>query len=119
MNCQALIRGEMKPVKNLGWLRRHWKEVGTFKVTKNRDKNWESLLEAFNNQGVIIYQTDFASNSILLWFLDRSIFRGLSLDWYGIKTTCGDKETFKLIREVMTGDSLPEQWLLQCNIFQD
>jgi len=99
--CMALIRGKMRLVTDLGWLLHHWREVSSFKVSKpSRDPFCkfgtppEAFLEAYNQNGVLIYQTDFASSSLLWYFLDRRIFRGLDIDWFGIKTVCGENTTF-------------------------
>jgi hypothetical protein len=86
----ALIRGAMRPVVNLGWLRRHWREVSSFKVIKNPNTNCNDV-EVFNRGGVLIYQTDFASAEVLWDWLGRPIFKGCNLDWFGEKTICGAK----------------------------
>ena len=85
----ALVRGKMIEVKNLRWLLCHWLQVSTFKVERNPNPVWDAILSAYNRDGVLIYQTSFGSSSVLWDFLNRPVFKGLPLDWFGLETFCG------------------------------
>ncbi len=94
MSSQARIRGKLRPVQNLGWLLRHWKEIHSFSVIKPMagTNAPEAILKAYDKVGYLIYQTGFQSSQILWKWLSRPVFKGCSLDWFGEKTMCGAKE---------------------------
>lgn len=73
-----LETNKTKEVKNLGWLRNNWQQIQSFEVVKNKPGSmYDCVLKAhcFKNDVKSIYETDFASFSICLDFLDRPIFR--------------------------------------------
>lgn len=61
-------------VKNLGWLLRHWKEVRSFEIVT--DGSMGALLIAHLDDGQ--YRVWFTSYSVLIEWLDRPVFRGVS-----------------------------------------
>lgn len=75
--------GKTKPVKNLGWLMSHWKEIERFEVWPcDTDSMIDAILVAYLGDGTV-YRSTYASAELLRsFFLDRSIFRGRSVDWY-------------------------------------
>lgn len=75
-------RGRAKPVKNLGWLLRNWKDVNRFEVTESPVPGWDALLIAYLNDGGR-YESTFASKTVLKDFLHRPVFRGVTLYWFG------------------------------------
>lgn len=81
--------GKVKNVQNLGWLLRHWKDVESFQVFALPENTvWRAELRANLKDGRI-YQTEFASESVLWNWLDRPVFKGALLNWAGEKTVCG------------------------------
>jgi len=73
----VIKNGIEKPVKNLGWLLRHWKEVYNFEIHPGEDQNWDCILVANMKHGEYIYKTGFADYSVLKKWLNRSIFKGV------------------------------------------
>jgi len=71
-----------RPVKNLGWLLRHWKEVESFTILPHPPCSGiaDCILVA-NLKDVETYQTGFGCASVLKDWLDRPVFRGLPIDW--------------------------------------
>lgn len=70
-----------RPVKNLGWLLRHWKDVTGFVITdhppvKNGIADADCVLVATLHGGGE-YKTGFASHKLLTMWLDRPVFRGV------------------------------------------
>jgi hypothetical protein len=81
MNTAHVKRGSDGPVrsvKNLGWLRRHWKDVSRFEVTRDPTGYGAALLTAHLRDGGF-YRTPFADASVLINFLDRPVFRGVAV----------------------------------------
>lgn len=85
MNAE-LIRpdGTSRQVKNLGWLRRHWKDVEGFRLVRLTQKRreypqWEGLMVAYLKGTVPFceYRVLWANSELMLSWLDRPIFRGL------------------------------------------
>ena len=68
----------VRPVRNLGWLLKHWREVERFAVSP-------AYLVAEcrrNTDGArVVYITTFASVAVLRVWLNRPVFRGLPIDW--------------------------------------
>lgn len=82
----------VKTVKNLGWLLRHWKEVKEFYISHVDGRNFpnpEYRMQACLTDGRM-YETDWASLEILWHWLDRPVFRGVKLNWFGEKTEAGN-----------------------------
>lgn len=85
-------------VKNLGWLLRNWQDVNHFVFhycPDNKTMVDGYLYAELKSKG--IYRTEFASLSVLWNWLDRPIFRGLTLFIYENKTgntkyVIGDKQ---------------------------
>jgi hypothetical protein len=80
--------GESRPVKNLGWLIRHWKEVERFQVERTAHPGREGVLTAFLKGGGR-YVTSWASLSLCRDWLGRPVFKGVPIDFLGEKTVCG------------------------------
>lgn len=66
-----------KPVKNLGWLLRHWKEVNGFTLAKLPDGGaWDAVMLAHLNDGGYFMST-WADASVMLQWVKRPVFSGL------------------------------------------
>lgn len=70
--------GSPVPVKNLGWILRHWREVDSFRFYYSPVNSTDGVLSARMKDGRF-YRTDFASLTVCFRFLRRSVFDGLSL----------------------------------------
>ena len=79
--------GKVKPVKNLGWLLRHWQGIACINVKAIGPFPHECMLNVHYTDGRI-YSTEFASASACRDFLHRPVFIGLPLDFMGEQTTC-------------------------------
>ena len=75
------IHGNVRDVRDLGWLLRHGSEVTFFLVTPGFRGN-DATLTAYISGGTR-YVTQFASKDVLWNFLHRPKWFGLSVDWYG------------------------------------
>jgi hypothetical protein len=85
--------GKEKPVKNLGWLLRHWKEIEYFEVGNVilSDNTTSHALRAVGTNW--IYETDYASLSVLHSWLNRPTFKGLIVNWlFDTKVEIGSNE---------------------------
>ena len=83
--------GASRPVRNLGWLLRHWKGVESFRVTLpqgHRFGHCDVVLSAALRDGSC-YMTNFADRTVLAGFLDRPVFRGVEVSWMGEVVECG------------------------------
>ena len=73
-----------KPVKNLGWLLRHWKAVESFTIEPHPPVTHgfepDAVLIA-HLKGGVIYKTGFSCSSILRDWLNRPVFRGVPQTW--------------------------------------
>lgn len=93
-------------VRNLGWLLRNWKLIERFEVRVHPKRALEcpglppdAYLTAYGERvngrtgkrEGFFYQTDYASDHVLARFLDRPVFRGLPIDWYGERMAIGDE----------------------------
>lgn len=88
MSATVFVPGKWpRTVKNLGWLLKHWRDMPEFRVY---DSCYGSItLEARMQRTGTRYRTTFASLVVLWDSLDRPVFRGAPLNWYGTYTTCG------------------------------
>jgi len=85
--------GTKRPVKNLGWLLRHWSEVESFSFfyAPKSDTVGDGVLSARLRDGSF-YRTDFASLTVCFRFLHRPVFGGLKLEVFaGSETTAPSK----------------------------
>ena len=84
-------RGEKHTrVQNLGWLLRHWKDVVRFEVvgaTRFRP-NAQAVLLAHMRDGSG-YEADFASETVLRDWINRPVFRGVPVVWFGEEKVVG------------------------------
>ena len=101
MENKALVyrNGKSTEVKNLGWLLRHSKDVLCFHVgVVLVDGRSIPALRAILNNGHCVYETPFADISVLHEWLNRSKFKGLTVDWLmtGELTAIGSTEYEKL-----------------------
>lgn len=86
--------GRVRPVKNLGWLVKHWKEVDRFVVVKAPSEfqpMTDAILVAHLRDGGR-YESTFASKDLLKDWLHRPVFRGLPVDWFGERTVAEASE---------------------------
>ena len=76
--------GSKKEVKNLGWLLANWKLVSRITVKKHSPTfpHTDALLVVDMDDGRI-FTCDFASSSLLLRFLHRPVFIGMTIHWFG------------------------------------
>ncbi len=93
--------GRTKPVKNLGYLLRRWRDVTCVEVTPFNQTELThtpgftafppdcTLIVYFNNKDK--YVTDFHSAGILWIWLSRPVLVGAPLTWFGLETKCGSK----------------------------
>ncbi len=86
------LDGRQRTVKNLGWLLRHWRDVYFIEVTDSSNSSDDCLLQAHCDGGPL-YETGWADRNVCADWLDRPVFRGLRLDWFGQYTKCGSQET--------------------------
>ena len=103
--------GGSKPVKNLGWLLRHWKEITVFHIKKHPDtgeKGYQpdAVLIALLHDGRQ-YQTGFSCATVLNGFLDRPIFRGLFC--YTEINRAGEELEVKALFTIGKGGGIPEK----------
>jgi hypothetical protein len=82
------VRG--KHVKNLGWLLRNWKSVEHFEVRPGKAGHDAYLIAHLSSGGT--FESDFASRQVLLNFLDRPVFRGAQVSWFGKPAVIGRKQ---------------------------
>jgi hypothetical protein len=88
ISASRIVRpdGEEKEVKNLGWVLRHWKDVKRFVVCLSLNPDDDCLLVAVLKDGRA-YTSGFGARETCARFLDRPVFRGLPLRWFGeVKT---------------------------------
>lgn len=80
--------GTVRPVKNLGWLLKHWRDVERFDVRAydGEARVCDAWLVARLRDGGM-YETPFASFEVLRLFLHRPVFRGLPVTWLGEERT--------------------------------
>lgn len=84
--------GAIRKVKNLGWLLRNYGEVASLEVVNGSDGNEAMLIAHLRDGGY--YVTDYASRAVLSRWLNRSIFHGLTLHWYGAEVVIGDHHRY-------------------------
>src|SRR4051812_5118085 len=84
-----------KEVKNLGWLINNWKGVELIDVRKYKGSvrngpglRDDALLVAHMRDGKV-YATPFASREVLAHWLNRPVFKGANVVWFGRRTTVG------------------------------
>lgn len=86
--------GNTRPVKNLGWILRNWKRIDRFEVTHyppdGKSCPPDAWLVAYTRDGYV-YRTPYADRGVLAGFIDRPVFRGLPILWYGEARTVGEK----------------------------
>lgn len=74
--------GKVHQVKNLGWLISNWRSVRSFSVTRLLKDRYGARLVAHMDDGRL-YTTDFASRQVLACWLNRPVFRGSEVIWFG------------------------------------
>lgn len=74
--------GQVRRVKNLGWLLRHWKEVNRIQVRENDNPDDDAYLVAHMDDGSL-YRTGWACRDVCFDWLRRPVFYGVPLDWFG------------------------------------
>lgn len=75
--------GQIKRVKNLGWLLAHWRDVDRFTVFPGYNASEDCVLVAHLKNHPDEYRTGYASADLLhTFFLPRSIFYGLKVTWH-------------------------------------
>lgn len=68
--------GTYREVKNLGWLLHNWQRVHRFELEHR--PGGRGFMRAFLNNGGR-YETDWASYTLMLNWLDRPVFRGVQI----------------------------------------
>lgn len=100
----VLPGGKERKVKNLGWLLRHWKSVGSFDVTLPVDSVRGVTLTAHlhgHDKGYI-FVVDFADRSVLWNFLNRPVFAGVTVTWLdGNAYQLAKRVTFDQVKPVL------------------
>lgn len=88
--------GKTRQVKNLGWLLRHWKEVSCFEITEHVEPysghKHNALMSAYIFCGgykVGTYEIVWCSTQALRTWLDRPVFRGIRVTWFGQECVAG------------------------------
>jgi len=85
----------VREVKNLGWLLRNWKRVARievcvpFELQQIRFPLPHVLMIAYLEDEQHTYRCAWADESVCWNWLDRPVFRGLPLRWFGRNTACG------------------------------
>lgn len=74
--------GSIRQVKNLGWLINNWRGVHSFSVTRLLKDRYGARLVAHMDDGRI-YVTDFVSRQVLACWLNRPVFQGTEVVWFG------------------------------------
>ncbi len=85
--------GNIKEIKNLGYMLRNWKEiesiqVGNFEEYEGKGMSPDCFMSVDFQDGKI-YTTGFMSKSVLASWLDRPVLRGLPVLWFGAELTIG------------------------------
>ena len=84
--------GSTRAVRNLGWLLRNWKRVDRFEVAPCPPDGApyppDALLVAYCKDGTV-YRTPYMSREVLAGWLNRPVFRGAPVNWYGTDTMVG------------------------------
>lgn len=73
------VNGKIRPVKNLGWLLRNWKNVEAFvwfRRAPSVSQTWDGILVAVMRASDI-YLTTYQSEGVMLSWINRPVFRGL------------------------------------------
>lgn len=76
------LTGKERKVKNLGWLLSHWRTVHSFSVARLLRERYGARLVAHMTDGRI-FVTDFSSSQVLACWLNRPVFKGLQVNWFG------------------------------------
>lgn len=95
--------GKSKAVKNLGWLLRHAADVERFEVSTGltgRYGGGEGLLNAVLSDGRK-YATSFASDSLMLQWLDRPVFKGAVIRVDGMTSAIGSDDYWRIYAGVV------------------
>lgn len=74
--------GKVRQVKNLRWLIVNWRDVESFSVTNLLKDRYGARLVAHMTDGRV-YLTDFASRQVLACWLNRPVFKGAAVVWFG------------------------------------
>lgn len=70
-----------KPVKNLGWLRRHWADVDHFRIVAGGASGRTHMFAILRDGR--IFDTPWADAGVLREWIHRPIFRGVRVIWNG------------------------------------
>jgi hypothetical protein len=84
--------GRVTRVKNLGWLLRNWQDVTSLEVREATPDYQSRMIECVLSANLRCggyYETSFSSSYVLSHWINRPVFKGVPLDWYGVKTTVG------------------------------
>lgn len=71
--------GRVKRVKNLGWLRRHWRDVDSFDI--KRLPHGRAHMTAHMTSGGR-FETTWQSEAVLIEWLKRPSFRGVPVRYH-------------------------------------
>lgn len=83
--------GKIRKVKNLGWLLKNWQEVDHFDVEEGKGFPVSDAIMTAHLRDGGKYITDWASREVMANWLNRPVFRGLTVNWFGEPLTI-DKE---------------------------
>jgi len=86
--------GEVKPVRNLGYMLRNWQQIEAIQVDTFKFEPGEKIAfcDAFMSvdfKDGRVYTTGFMDKEGLRRFLDRPIFHGLPICWFGKEEVIG------------------------------
>lgn len=75
------FNGKSRPVKNLGWLLKHWKDVDYIRITKLKGgRCWfRAFMKNPTRDKVFYYFTVWESTANCIEWLHRPVFEGLPL----------------------------------------
>lgn len=93
--------GEVRSLKNLGWLYAHRHEIESFNMIDAWNEDWPIneprpyVLTANLTEGRV-FASKFASPSVCLDWVTRYVWQGLPLRWFNTDTKVGRHEADKL-----------------------
>lgn len=79
-------KGKVRRVQNLGWLLRNNKKISCFEISSSEGdlfaRGCEAVMRAVSVDGSVFYSSWPTRRSLAAW-LDRPMFRGRTVFWFG------------------------------------